>query len=150
MKAPAARDLPPLCRYRLPAGLRGLVASLALALLGAPAPATAGTADVLAVQVHRQGSGSYRFRVTVRHADEGWDHYADRWEVVGPGGEVLATRTLHHPHVDEQPFTRSLSGVRVPEGVDRVTVRAHDSVHGLGGDEKTVEIPGAPEAGSPR
>jgi len=141
MKAPAARDLPPLCRYRLPAGLRGLVASLALALLGAPAPATAGTADVLAVQVHRQGSGSYRFRVTVRHADEGWDHYADRWEVRGPDGAALGVRELAHPHVNEQPFTRSLSGVEIPVGVSEVTVRARDSVHGYGGREMTVAVP---------
>jgi hypothetical protein len=50
------------------------------------------------------GSGVYRFSVTVRHADEGWDHYADRWEVLTSDGTLLATRTLYHPHVNEQPF----------------------------------------------
>jgi hypothetical protein len=43
--------------------------------------------------------------------------------------------------VDEQPFTRSLSGVTIPDGVDRVTVRARDSVHGHGGASVTVDVP---------
>jgi hypothetical protein len=30
--------------------------------------------------------------------------------------------------------------VAVPDGIDRVTVRAHDKVHGYGGAEMTVEI----------
>ena len=43
--------------------------------------------------------------------------------------------------VDEQPFTRSLSGVVIPEGVDTVTVEAHDSVHGWGGAAVEVTLP---------
>ena len=70
--------------------------------------------------------------------DAGWEHYADRWDVVSPDGEVLASRVLLHPHENEQPFTRSLGGVAVPEGVTRVIIRAHDNVHGLGG--QTVEV----------
>lgn len=108
----------------------------------AAAPAAAGDADIVNVQVHRQGGGTYRIDVTVRHADDGWDHYADAWQVVGPDGIVLATRELAHPHVDEQPFTRSLSGVEIPEGITRVTIRARDSVHEFGGEEMTVDLPG--------
>jgi len=105
-----------------------------------PGAALAGQADVLKVAVTQQG-GAYRFDVTVAHQDTGWDHYADAWEVVGQDGKVLGVRTLLHPHVDEQPFTRSLSGVKVPAGMDQVTVRAHDKVHGWGGAEVTVKIP---------
>ena len=101
----------------------------------------AGEADVLAVDVERTGSGIYRFSVTVRHADTGWEHYAYRFEVLSPGGEVLGTRILYHPHVNEQPFTRSLSGVYIPAGITSVTVRAGDSVHGVGGAVKTVPLP---------
>ncbi len=79
--------------------------------------------------------------MTVRHADTGWDHYADKWEVLAPDGSVLGTRVLYHPHVDEQPFTRSLSGVRVPPHVDAVTVRAFDSQHGSGGTSVRVQLP---------
>lgn len=102
----------------------------------------AGEADVLAVQVRRTGSRTFTFSATLKHADEGWDHYADAWEVLGPEGKVLATRVLYHPHVEEQPFTRSLAGVEIPEGLKEVTVRAHDSGHGYGGRTQTVQLPG--------
>lgn len=116
----------------------GIVAALCLAL---PLAATGGEADVVDARAARDGEGTWRFSVTVRHVDEGWDHYADRWELVTPGGEVLGTRVLHHPHVDEQPFTRSLDGVRVPADVSRVRIRARDSVHGYGGAEVGVSLP---------
>ncbi len=105
------------------------------------APSAAGEADVVGVEMHPDGTGTYSFDVTVRHADAGWDHYADAWEVVTPDGKtVLATRTLLHPHENEQPFTRSLSGVRIPDGVTEVIVRAHDKVHGYGGAEMRVTV----------
>jgi len=82
-----------------------------------------GEADVVEVRVAQTGAGVWRFTVAVRHADTGWDHYADRWDVVGPDGAVLASRVLMHPHVDEQPFKRSLTGVAIPADVDRVRLR---------------------------
>ena len=99
----------------------------------------ASKADVTNVRVECRGSCT--FNVTVRHADEGWKHYADQWDVVSPDGEVLGTRILHHPHVDEQPFTRSLSGVKIPAGIREVILRARDSRHGWGGKEIRVAIP---------
>lgn len=106
------------------------------------ATAAAGEADVVDVRVTAEVGGTYRFDVTVRHDDTGWDHYADRWDVVGADGTVYGERVLLHPHETEQPFTRSLGGVSVPDGVDEVTIRAHDKVHGLGGREMTVALPG--------
>ncbi len=100
-----------------------------------------GEADVVDVSVQQSGKNKYSFSVTVRHADEGWDHYANKWDVVAPDGTVLATRVLYHPHVDEQPFTRSLSGVNIADTVDTVTVRAHDSVHEYSGKTVTIEVP---------
>lgn len=98
----------------------------------------AGEVDVLAVKFQKTDSGTYTFHVTLRHADEGWNHYVNRWEIVDMRGNVLATRTLYHPHVDEQPFTRSLYDVKIPVGVKTVLVRGHDLVHGYGG--KSVRI----------
>jgi hypothetical protein len=102
-------------------------------------PAFAGEADAISAKASK-GGGGWRFDVTVKHADTGWDHYADAWRVVGPDGTVYGTRTLYHPHVNEQPFTRSLSGVVIPSGVTEVTVEAHDSVHGWGGAKTTVTL----------
>lgn len=104
--------------------------------------AGAGAADVLAVEAFAlpaAGQDVVRFRVTVRHADAGWAHYADRWEVLAPDGTLLGARVLAHPHDDEQPFTRS-GDIVVPDGIDTVTVRARDRLHGHGGQEMTVTI----------
>ena len=106
-----------------------------------PAVAMAGEADIIDVKVLKQRDNSYRFDVTLRHADTGWKHYANGWSVHGPDGRQLAKRTLHHPHVNEQPFTRSLSGVKIGPEIKTVTIRAHDSVHETGGREMQVKLP---------
>lgn len=102
----------------------------AILLLLAPA-AWADSPRVVDVTA-RQAGGAWTFDVTVAHADTGWEHYADAWEVAGPDGAVYGRRDLAHPHVSEQPFTRSLGGIVLPAGVNEVRVRAHDSVHGWG------------------
>lgn len=79
-----------------------------------------------------------RFDVTIRHADTGWDHYADGWGVYDLDGQELGYRVLHHPHVNEQPFTRSLS-VDLPAGTSQVVIVPRDSVHGTG-EPVQVEI----------
>lgn len=119
-------------------GIAGMLVGATLGLAMISGTAMAGEADVTAVAV-RSGS-TYSFSVTVRHADEGWDHYANRWEVLSLDGKVLATRELAHPHVNEQPFTRSLSGVKLPAGTKEVRLRANDKVHGVGGVELIVDL----------
>ena len=114
---------------------------LAAALGALSGPARAGEVDVETVVVRQTAAGVYSFDVTLRHADSGWEHYADAWEIRDADGTVLARRVLVHPHVNEQPFTRSLGGVRPPASLRRVTVVAHDSVHGYGGVEMTVDLP---------
>ncbi len=120
----------------------GVIAIAACLIAGA---ALAGEADVEAARITRESAGIYRFDVTVRHGDTGWTHdadkWADKWDVVGPGGKTLGTRVLLHPHEIEQPFTRSLRGVRIARGIVRVTVRAHDKIHGYGGKIVTLAVP---------
>ena len=70
-----------------------------------------------------------RFDVTLKHKDTGWKHFANKWEIYTPLGKLLATRTLFHPHVQEQPFTRSLK-IKVPKELTKVIIKAYDSVHG--------------------
>jgi len=100
----------------------------------------AGEADVTEVRISKNGDNTYSFSVTVSLPDTGWDHYADKWDVIDEQGNVLGVRVLHHPHVEEQPFTRGLSGVKIPTNLNSVSVRAHDSVHGYGGEVITVEL----------
>ena len=116
-----------------------LFVAMLLALI--PGIVSAGTTDVIKAKVACQSDSTCLFTVTLSHADTGWDHYADRWEVLSLEGEVLGTRILYHPHVHEQPFTRSLAGVRIPPSTKQVRIRARDSVHGYGGKEIIVDLP---------
>jgi hypothetical protein len=109
-----------------------------------------GDADVLFVKAVETAAGLWTFHVTVSHADTGWEDYADGWDVVLPdrtvvlpGEESLFTRLLLHPHVEEQPFTRSQSGIKIPRSTTTVFVRAHDRRDGFGGKQVRVELFGA-------
>lgn len=104
------------------------------------AGAGAGDVEIVKTEFRGDGARSWRVDVTLLHGDTGWDHYADAWRVVTEDGAVLGTRTLYHPHENEQPFTRSLGDVKVPDGVNRVYVEAHDSVHGWSPDRVAVDL----------
>jgi hypothetical protein len=128
-----ATDVPPTRAPALPATV--------------PAAEGQGNADVLQVRAVQATDGSWTFHVTVEHPDTGWEDYADGWDVVLPDGTVLKpdpdspfTRLLLHPHVGEQPFTRSQAGIVIPPGVEQVSVRAHDLVDGYGGREVQVDL----------
>jgi hypothetical protein len=98
-------------------------------------------AQVRGVVATQSTDGTWRFDVRVEHADEGWDHYADAWQVVDPDEmQVISERILTHPHDNEQPFTRSQSGIRIPDGVTSVLVRARCTVHGFGGKTVLVDL----------
>lgn len=90
-------------------------------------------------EASRSGMG-WRFDVTLRHPDTGWDHYADAWEVLTPDGTRLGIRKLMHPHETEQPFTRSLSNVMVPDGLRKVVIRARCSVDGWSDQTVTLSL----------
>lgn len=102
--------------------------------------AVAGEVEIVDAKARRSGD-AWRFDVTLLHGDTGWDHYADAWRVLGPDGTVLGTRTLAHPHENEQPFTRSLGGVQIPDGVDTVMIEARDNVHGWAAARFEVTLP---------
>ena len=112
---------------------------LIIPLLFLASPAIADQAQIVNASA-RENSGTWTFDVTIRHPDTGWDHYADGWSVNTPDGKELGYRKLLHPHENEQPFTRSLSGVAVPDGVDEVVIRAHDSVHGWSDQTMTIKL----------
>jgi hypothetical protein len=101
--------------------------------------ANANEVQIVKVKAENQRS-SWVFHVTLKHGDTGWDHYADAWRVVTEDGKELGTRTLYHPHVDEQPFTRSLGDVKISADVSVVYVEAHDKVHGWSKQRYKVKI----------
>ena len=122
------------------AALATIVVLFAAGADAAAAPKGRVHADVLKVRVRKASPGVYSFDVTISSPDTGWKKYANAFRVKD-GERMFGTRILAHPHVNEQPFTRSLNGVKIPPGVGRVTVEAKDSVEGWGGKTRQVQIP---------
>ena len=119
--------------------------ALALPPTDEPAVVSAGNPDldyaqVVFVSATQSSDGTWRFDTTVRHNDQGWDDYADAWQVVDLDGNVLGERILLHPHDTEQPFTRSQSGIAIPDDVTQVIVQAKDNVEGFGGQVVVVDL----------
>ncbi|MFQ6549966.1 hypothetical protein AADZ90_018625 [Aestuariibius sp. 2305UL40-4] len=107
-------------------------------------PATlAAEAPVIENATAERTGDTWRFDVTISHPDTGWDHYADGWEVLDANGNSLGLRTLFHPHVEEQPFTRSLTGVEIPDGTTSVFIRARCSVDGWSDERVEVSLTGS-------
>ena len=99
-------------------------------------------AQVKSVLLVYRTDGKWDIHVAVRHNDEGWNHYANVWQVVDSDtGEVIGERILAHPHDTEQPFTRSLTGLLIPESVRNIHIRARCNLHNFGGREISFEIP---------
>lgn len=101
----------------------------------------AGEADIVGATANLTAPNQFRFDVSVSHADEGWEHYAVAFEILDMQGNVLGVRELAHPHVNEQPFTRSLGHVDIPTNITKVRIRAVDNVHNTGGIEWELELP---------
>ena len=105
--------------------------ALAFLLLATPAVADAPVIEDASARI----SGStWTISVTLSHPDTGWDHYADGWRVEAPDGTELGFRELLHPHVTEQPFTRSLSGITIPNETTEVLIRTRCNVDGWADD----------------
>lgn len=93
-----------------------------------------------ATATYHPESGTFSFDVTLSSPYDSPERYADAWRIVGPDGEQYGERILTHDHAAEQPFTRSLSDVTIPDGVDVVTVEGRDQRNGYGGATITVEL----------
>ena len=102
--------------------------------------ANANEVSVLDIKARQLNDKTWTFAVTLKHNDAGWDHYANKWQIIDAKNKILGTRTLYHPHVHEQPFTRNLSGVKIPEGTKSVRVIAKDTVHGLSHNAAEINL----------
>jgi len=117
-----------------------LILVLLNVLVMCSAHVVANEADIIDAEVKRGNDGSFTFNVTVQHADEGWNHYADHWLILDKDEQMIAARKLMHPHVKEQPFTRSLSYIQIPDEVTEIIIRAHCSIDDYSGKDLTLKI----------
>lgn len=85
-------------------------------------------------------TGTWRADVTLKHADTGWKHYTDGWRLVDDKGSVITNRTLYHPHVNEQPFTRSKSDFQIPKDKKIIFVEAHDIDRGWSPNKLKIDM----------
>ncbi len=90
--------------------------------------------DVLDATATQEGDGTWTVSATLSSPYDSPERYADAWRVLGPDGTELGVRVLTHDHASEQPFTRSHSGIEIPEDVEVVTIQGRDQVSGWGGD----------------
>lgn len=119
-------------KKKLPDGEKMRIAMWIVGLAAASTGSALADPAVIEDAVATVYDGKWTFEVTLSHGDTGWDDYADGWRILLPDGTILGTRELLHPHVDEQPFTRSLAGVEVPPGVDAILIEARTNVEGWG------------------
>lgn len=102
--------------------------------------------EIVDVEATRDDStNTWTFAVTVSSPYDTPERYADGWRVLGPDGAVFGVHELAHDHAGEQPFTRTQTGVVVPDDVQEVTVEGRDLVNGFGGATLTVDL----DAGDP-
>ncbi|WP_053058119.1 hypothetical protein [Rubrobacter aplysinae] len=98
--------------------------------------------DILEAELRGGGGDEYTLSVTVSSPYDSPERYADGWRVLDQEGEVLGKRELMHDHAGEQPFTRTQSGLRIPEGVERITVEGRDLENDYGGETVTIPVEG--------
>jgi hypothetical protein len=121
---------------------------IALAIGVGPEPALAADAaaqkhpDVLAAKVRSAGADKFDFDVTVSSPYDTPQRYADGFRVLGKNGTVYGERKLWHDHAGEQPFTRDLYGVKIPNAAHKVVIQARDQRFGYGGKTIEVALPG--------
>lgn len=101
--------------------------------------AFANDVEIVKVVLTKQ-SGTWRADVTLNHADTGWEHYADAWRLVDEKGSEIGKRTLYHPHVNEQPFTRSLSDLYIDDDKKIIFIEAHDKKHGWSPNKVKIDM----------
>lgn len=102
--------------------------------------ANADDVKIIAANFYNDGGDHWSVKVTLQHSDTGWDHYADSWRIVDNDGNLLGNRMLHHPHVNEQPFTRGLSGIKIPKETTTIYIEAHDKIHGWTQNRQEVDL----------
>jgi hypothetical protein len=90
--------------------------------------------------VATETDGMWSFDVTISSPYDSPERYADAWRILGADGTVFGIRELTHDHASEQPFTRSLGGIAIPDTVTVVTIEGRDKEFGWGGTTLDVAL----------
>ena len=96
--------------------------------------------DVVGAVLRNDGD-TWSLDVTMSSEYDSPERYADGWRVLDPDGNELGTMELMHDHAGEQPFTRSQTGLEIPDGVETITIEGHDLANGYGGATLEIDVP---------
>ena len=99
--------------------------------------------DVVAATATETPDG-WTIEATLSSPYDSPERYADAWRALDPDGTILGVRELLHDHAGEQPFTRSLTAVEIPDAVQEITIEGRDLEYGWGGGTVTIELDRAP------
>ncbi|MGF1473443.1 MAG: hypothetical protein ACFB50_17110 [Rubrobacteraceae bacterium] len=97
--------------------------------------------DVKEAELESTGENTWSLSVTISSPYDSPERYADGWRVLAPDGTVLGKHELMHDHANEQPFTRTQTGLEIPQDVQEITVEGRDLKNGYGGETVTVDVP---------
>lgn len=65
---------------------------------------------VMGMSMTEDTTGVYTFGTLVASTETEWDKFTDKWRIVDMEIlEIRGRRVLGHPHVKEQPLTRSIA-----------------------------------------
>lgn len=95
--------------------------------------------DVVGADLTPDGD-TWTLDVTIASPYDSPERYADGWRVLDPDGTVLGEMELGHDHADEQPFTRTQTGLEIPDGVEKIVVEGHDLENGYGGGTVSLDL----------
>lgn len=96
--------------------------------------------DVVEVELEASDGDTWALAVTISSPYDSPERYADGWRVLDPAGTVLGEQELTHDHASEQPFTRSQTGLEIPQDVQEITVEGRDLKNGYGGETVTIPV----------
>ncbi|CAN5683396.1 hypothetical protein BH24ACT22_BH24ACT22_20130 [soil metagenome] len=97
--------------------------------------------DVREAELESSGGDTWSLSVTISSPYDSPERYADGWRVLSPNDEVLGKHELMHDHASEQPFTRSQTGLEIPQDVQKITVEGRDLKNGYGGKTVSISVP---------
>ncbi len=97
--------------------------------------------DIRSAELQDNGDGTFDLAATVSSPYDTPERYADAFRALDADGTVLGIRELTHDHAGEQPFTRTLNGLEIPEDVETITVEGRDLANGWGGASVQVTVP---------
>ena len=85
-------------------------------------------------------SDLFTFQVMISSPYASAERHTDAVRVIGDDGVVYGILELTHPHAGQQPFSRTLRDVEIPESVTKVIIEGRDSTYGWGGEVVTLAI----------